>query len=157
MGQTSVDTALNAQYQNSKIDGFQETGAFCTTGACAGTDLNMRIDGERIKSTEASLSVRAQHVFTCSHGVLVPFVSGEVIKQLEDQRYVISGMYESLYGVIPNFNLNTDKPDTQYYAGSVGLSFVRPNGWQGFLKYRAKFGLENVSDNLVSAGIRMEF
>jgi outer membrane lipase/esterase len=157
VGQTSIDAALNAQYQNSKIDGFRETGALCTAGACSGVDLNMRIDGERAKSTETSLSVRVQHAYTPSFGVVVPFISVEIIKQLEDKRYVISGMYESLYGVIPNFSLSTDTPDTQYYAASVGLSLVRPNGWQGFFKYRAKFGLENVSDNLLAAGVRVEF
>lgn len=157
VGATSVDAAVNAQYQNSKIDGFQETGALCTSGACSGVDLNMRFDGERIKSTETSLSVRVQHAFTPSSGVFVPFISAEVIKQFEDERYTISGMYESLYGAIPNFNLATDEPDTQYYAASAGISFVRQGGWQGFLKYRAKFGLDNVTDNLISAGIRMEF
>ena len=159
VGSTSVDAAVNAQYQNSRIDGFKETGAVCPAGACSvdSVDFNMQIDSARIKSTEASVTVRVQHAYTPSYGVLVPFVSAELIKQLDDKGYVITGMYESLYGVIPNFNLATDKPDTQYYAASAGLSFVRQGGWQGFLKYRAKFGLDNVSDSLISAGVRKEF
>jgi len=157
LGASSIDTALSGQYQNTKIDEFRETGANCTTGACAGTDLNMRFAEQEVKSLETSLSVRVQHSFSTGFAVLIPFVSAEYIKQLEDQRYVITGMYSSLFGVIPNFNLNTDEPDTQYYAVAAGLSFVRQGGLQGFLRYRTTLALENVSDNLIAAGVRYEF
>jgi hypothetical protein len=117
----------------------------------------MRFGDQDIKSLETSLSVRAQHAFTAGGIVLIPFLSAEYIKQNDDDRFVISGMYSSLFGAIPNFNLNTDQLDTEYYALAGGLSFVAQGSWQGFLRYRTTLDLDNVSDNLIAAGVRLEF
>jgi uncharacterized protein YhjY with autotransporter beta-barrel domain len=157
LGALSIDTAANVQYQNVETDEFQEVGAFCNTGACAGTDLNMRFAAQEVKSMETSLSLRAQYALTVGSFVLIPFVSGEYIEQQEDDRFVISAMYVPLYGQINNFNLNTDVLDTEYYALGAGFSFVAPGGWQGFLRYRVTQDLDLVSDDLIAVGVRLEF
>ena len=53
--------------------------------------------------------------------------------------------------------LNSDRPDTSYYAVELGASAVFKQGFQAFLNARSLLGLTDANLLAVSAGIRAEF
>lgn len=167
LGATSIDASLAGFYQKSRTDAFQESGAVCAIGECSGwseLDLNMSYAKQGVDSLETSAAVRLSRAMTAGPMVLVPYAELEFTRQLEDDRYRIRAMYTALYGDhdgdgvvdIDYFSLDTGEVDKSYGAMSLGMSFVARSGWQGFLVYRRTLGMKHVSDNVITAGVRLE-
>lgn len=173
-GATNIDLGTSWLYQRYETDAFEESGAVCLvddgTGInpCSGTasdlDLNMSYAKQAVSSMEGSLSLRVSRAMSARGLVLVPFAEAEITRQFEDDRYQIRAMYTRLYGDlngdgeidIDYFALNTEETDTSYGALSAGINIVGRRGWQGFLLYRRTLGMKNISDNTISAGVRLE-
>lgn len=165
-GATSIDATLSGFYQKSSTDSFDESGALCPVDECSFTelDLNMTYAKQKVDSLEGAVSLRISRAMTVGNLVLVPFADAEFTRQFEDDRYRIRAMYTALYGDhtgdgvvdIDYFSLSTEEVDKSYGALSAGVNFVGRSGWQGFLHYRRVLGLRNVSDNAITAGVRLE-
>ena len=153
LGGFNIDPYLKLDYQKLKIDGFREEGG--------GSGFELQVGDQDVKSLDASLGLKMQYVFTPSFGVLVPYVRGELHKELENDQRSISSTYAGLgngpINPADDFDLAIDEPDDQFVIGSAGVSAVFKHGLQGFLQYQRVFGLETFTDSAITGGVRYEF
>ena len=172
-GAFGFEATANGLYQRTRLKGFEESGAegiVCINYAgppCEDTlvNMNMRFASQLIKSFEATATLSARYTANVGSVVMIPFLDGDVIRQLEGGRHAVKTMFSALYGDPDNdgnidfdyFSLDTDKADRQYFALSTGFSIIGRGGWQGFLRYRRTLGLRHVADNVITAGLRHEF
>lgn len=141
---------LKAEYQDITIDGFTE-------GGPQADGFAFDVGGQKIKSLDTALGVRAQRVFTPSFGVVVPFLRAEYHKELENDARAVSAVYTDATTITTaGFNVPTDEPDDDFVVLATGVSMVWPHGWQGFLQYQQVVGLDRYSDRVITAGMRYE-
>jgi outer membrane autotransporter protein len=141
---------LKAEYQDITIDGFTEGGPQADGFAFA-------VGGQKIKSFDTALGVRAQRVFLPTFGVVVPFLRAEYHKEFENDARAVSAVYtDSVTITTAGFSVPTDDPDDDFVLLAAGLSAVWPHGLQGFLQYQQIVGLDRYSDRVITAGLRYE-
>ncbi len=148
----SFELYLNGDYQDIKIDGFNETG---TEG------FELDYGDQDIKSFDLAAGIQLHYALITRLGVIVPFLRGEFHRELENDERNISAVYAALPtgSVISkeNFNLATEQPDEEYQLAAAGFSVVLPRGLQGFLQYQQIFGLDGIDDEVIAGGFRFEF
>jgi outer membrane autotransporter protein len=153
-GGFALEPYLKAEYQAIKISSFREQGA--------GGGFELQVGDQDIDSLDIALGLKAQHVFTPSFGVIIPYVRGEFHLETQSDSRNISTVYAGLGDTLLNddaldFNLATDEADDQYAVLSAGLSIVLRVGLQGFVQYQQVNGLETFSDRAITGGVRYEF
>ena len=153
LGGFNIDPYLKLDYQKLKIDSFREEGG--------DSGFELQVGEQDVKSLDASLGLKMQYVFTPSFGVLVPYVRGELHKELENDQRNISSTYATLGDGAINpandFDLATDDPDDQFVIAAAGFSAVFKHGLQGFLQYQKVFDLDTFTDSAITGGVRYEF
>jgi hypothetical protein len=170
-----VDLYAKLDYQRVTIDGFSERAA--PVAGNSGAGFEFRVAEQTIKSADAALGLKLQWVLTPRFGVVVPFVRGELHRELEDEPRILSTVYSGLPASVNagvqqaliDFGLSSDIPDDQYYTLSAGFSAVirgssrvgadgrGRGGLQGYLQYTTIRDLENYEDSVISGGLRYEF
>jgi hypothetical protein len=55
------------------------------------------------------------------------------------------------------FNLQTGKPDRDYFNLGGSISATLPHGGSGFIRYESRLGQSYISEHIVEAGVRMSF
>lgn len=146
-GPWTLDYAARLAYLDADVDGFTETDA----GALA-----LRVDDQDIRSLSSALGVRAAYAMSRDFGVLVPqFRAFWHHEFRDDSRDVRAVFVNDPFGT--PFTIPTDDPDRNYFSLGVGLSAVLPRGFQGFVDYETRLGLEDVTYHAVTAGVRGEF
>lgn len=152
LGGFNIDPYLKLDYQALTIDGFREAGS---------SGFALRVGGQDVKSFDASLGLKVQYVFTPSFGVLVPYLRGELHKELQNDQRTISSTYAGIGtgAIVPadDFNIETDTPDDQFTIASAGFSAVFKHGLQGFVQFQRVFGLDTFTDSAITGGVRYEF
>ena len=126
LGGFNIDPYLKLDYQKLKIDSFREEGG--------DSGFELQVGEQDVESLDASLGLKMQYVFTPSFGVLVPYVRGELHKELENDQRNISSTYASLgdgaLNAANDFDLATDDPDDQFVIAAAGFSAVFKHGLQ---------------------------
>ncbi|MGH8496566.1 MAG: autotransporter outer membrane beta-barrel domain-containing protein [Gammaproteobacteria bacterium] len=138
-------------------------------------NFDFEVGRQKIQSWDNTLGMRFQYALTPPFGVFIPFLAGEYHREIEDDQRRISAVYLNLpdqlrtAGFAGNFNLLTDPPDDSYYVMKIGMSTILrgarqledegvvKGGIQGFVQYQKVLQLENYSDNVFTAGLRLEF
>jgi hypothetical protein len=136
-----------------RIDRFSERG---------GDGFDFAYGGQSIESFDVAAGVRMQYVFTPPFGVVIPFLRGELHKDLAEDARSIDAVYAGVvgtagFGGAQNFDIRTNEPDDDFYIGAAGVSLVFKHGIQAFLQYQQSFALDRIEDRAIAGGLRFEF
>ena len=153
LGGFALEPYLRGELQDIRIDSFSERG---------GDGFDFAYDGQSIESFDVAAGMRLQYVFTPSFGVVIPFLRGELHKDLAEDARTIDAVYAGIVGATgfeggQNFDVRTNEPDDEFYIGAVGLSLVFKHGIQAFVQYQQTFALERIEDRTIAGGLRFEF
>ena len=158
-----ISISGNLDYLNADIDGFSET----ISDTRAGFGLGMEVDDQSIDSLRTTLGVQISKSISTNRGVIAPYARAEWVHQFEDDprstsARFLSDPFSAGFNNTSNFDgtsiftLVTDEPDEDYFRLSGGLSSVSANGLQLFAALDTLVGLDDISQFIVTAGIRKE-
>ena len=144
----SAEPYLNGQYVNTQIAAFTEHG---------GNGFDTDVGSQSIPTLTTALGLKFQQAFLPSFGVIVPYIYGEFRHEFMENSRTVQSAYAAANSAAADFNLPTDAPTRNYYAGGAGITVVLKHGLQGFVQYLKVFQLTNYSEYVASGGIRYEF
>ena len=144
---TLFATYARIAYSDVEVDGYEETG---------GGALALRVDSQSITSLTGAFGFRIAHAISTSYGVISPQFNFEVVHEFEDDSREITSVYIHDPRETPLIAI-TDDPDRDYFTANGSVSAVFRNGWQGFVDTKILFGLDDVSEAVVTLGARTEF
>lgn len=134
-------------YIRANIDSYTEKGA---------EGLNLKVDDQTVESFTTALGGMVSYSISTNFGVLIPQLSFDWEHEYEDDGRLISSVFVN----DPNrnaFEIPTDDPDRNYFHLSPGISAVLPGGFSAYVNYEVTLGHDDITENLVSGGIRYEF
>lgn len=144
---------FGGNYFDVKVEEFNETGA-------AGLDI--AIAEQQTRSLTLSAGGHLSYAINTDWGVLVPNARLDWVHEFEDNQETLSYQFinDPFIGdpldPSPIIELQTDRPDTDYFIVSVGLSAQFIYGVGGFISYQTYTGYDDVTIDEVSVGIRWE-
>jgi len=158
----SVEPFLNVTASNIVIDEFIED------------DINddafdLVVKEQDFDLVDATLGIKAQYVFTPNFGVLIPYLTLEMISQTETESRDIEAYYSGLSTTDSIFFVPTEELDSSYSAITVGLSSVIRGGReksvggsvggdvQAFANIKTLSGLEGYDLQMYTLGLRYTF
>lgn len=134
-------------YFNADIDGFTETGA---------DPLNLEIGDQNIESLISVVGGQASYTIRTELVDLVPQVRAEWWHEFENNSRSIQASFaadpDDVTKIIP-----TNDPDRDYFNVGVGLVGVFSEDATAFLEYQTVLGLEDVTNHIVRAQLRVNF
>lgn len=134
-------------YLTATIDGYDENDD---------KDYSMHIGTMDVDSLQVVVGGQVAYTVSTSFGVLVPYVGAELHKEFKDDSIDIEATY--LYDpTSTKLVFATDSPDKTFGNISLGSNLVLQGGWQVFLNIDSIVGLEDVSNQTITLGGRMEF
>ena len=162
-GNWDITTSLSVAYRDIDIDGFDE--ADSTNGGMA-----LRYDKQTIKSLRSILGIAFTGNFSRDFGVLSPHFRVEWHHEFEDDPVQLSAKYiiEDNLGTVPPgdftgsaclscVRFNSDAIDTDFGLVGIGVSAVFSRRIQIYAMYDALIGVDNLTSNSLSLGLRGQF
>jgi uncharacterized protein YhjY with autotransporter beta-barrel domain len=160
-----VSTTLSLNYRDIDIDGYDETDSEPNGG------LALRYASQTIESRRSILAFAFSRNISRTFGVLVPHLRAEWHHEFEDDPLTLSAKYvvedDLPNGSAPDnfttpaciscFRFSTDEIDTDFALVGVGVSAVFAGRLQMYGAYDALLGLDNLTSNTFSLGIRGQF
>ncbi len=154
-GATSWDLYGGLEHSNLEIDRFVETGS----------PLGLSFGDQDIDSQELMIGAAVRRAINTERGVLVPYASVEFRHELDNDsrdlnaRYTLTiiGPTDTFQGSTDNFLIPTDDPDDNYFDVTVGVSAQFGNNIAAFAQFNSLLGMEDVSANVITIGIRGSF
>lgn len=129
------------------VDEYEESGA---------DELDLRVDEQDIDSFTIGGGARFVGTFSTRRAIILPQFSVEGVHEFSNDSRQIVSTYVHDPRSLP-LTLVTDDPDENYFITSLGASAVFTNGIQVFSELRSLVGLDDISQTLLSAGLRYEF
>jgi uncharacterized protein YhjY with autotransporter beta-barrel domain len=163
---------FNAEYLDLTVDAFSEERSInLLSNADVSHRFDLRVSEQKIESLDLSAGLRFQYVFTPRLGVIVPYLSIEAHRELDDDARTITSGYTVLEDVLgtSTFVLPTDARDDSYQTVTAGFSIVLRGGRQreadgpiagglsGFFQVKTVQKLANYDDSVITGGFRYEF
>lgn len=165
-GNWDISTTLAVSYRDIDIDGYDET----STTPAAADGLALRFAPHTIKSLRSILGVALSRSFSEGFGVWSPQFRAEWHHEFEDDPVLLAAKYvvEDNFNMVsmgdftsPNcfscFQFSTDEIDTDFALVGVGVSAVFSRRLQLYAAYDALLGLDNLTSNTISLGLRGQF
>jgi uncharacterized protein with beta-barrel porin domain len=162
-GNWDITTSLSVAYRDIDIDGFDETDT-------SGGGMGLRYSDQTIESLRSILGISFTGNFSRSFGVLSPHFRAEWHHEFEDDLIWLDAKYimEDNLGTVPPGDFtgtaclscarwSGDEIDTDFALVGVGVSAVFSRRVQMYLMYDALLGIDNVSSNTFSVGLRGQF
>ena len=144
---------LGAYYFNVEVDAFTETGS---------GGLELAIGRQRTESLTANAGGHFSYAIPMNWGVLVPNARFDWVHEFKDNRETLSFRFihdpfvADPNNPSPTIKIQTDRPDSDYFMWSVGVSAQFIYGVSGFVNYQAFTGYQDVTMDEVSFGLRWE-
>ena len=163
---------FNVEYVDATVDAFAEERSInLLSDDSVSKRFDLAIAEQSIQSTDTTLGFRLQYVLTPRFGVIVPYLSLEAHRELNDDARTIAAGYAAIADIFGRdaFLVPTDAPDESYSVASLGFSVVLRGGRQreadgpiagglsAFLQLKAVENLLHYDDNVVAGGFRYEF
>ncbi len=137
-----------------KVDGYEES--VSNPGALGSGLASLTMDSQEQTNLTLNLGAQASYNIDRSWGVFQPMVRIEWINELDDDEQIINGRFTADRVVKKTFSLSGGKIDSSYFNLGLGFTALRPNGNSMFLYYQATAGYENLTENMITAGVRWE-
>lgn len=152
-GAFSYGPSLDLTYSSLTIDQFSES---MSDPASTGRGLALTYLEQNIDSFRSVLGFKVNHVRSMSWGVLSKQLRADWYHEFKDDARAIRSFYKFDPGQTI-MSLTADKPDADFYSLAFDLSAGFASGRSAFISYATLLGLDNVSVNQLSAGVRFEF
>lgn len=137
---------VRAEYVDASIDSYSETGA---------QGLALAYDKQSVDSLVTAVAARIAKSISTRYGVYTPSFNVEWAQQYrDDQRLIIARFVEN---PTVAFNVATDKPDRNYFDVGVALAATWPGGRSAFVSYQTILGQQDLQQQSVDLGVRVEF
>ena len=170
-GNWDISTTLSVAYRDIEIDGYTESDA-------AGGGLSLSYAEQQIESLRSILGVSFTGNFSRDFGILSPQLRIEWHHEFEDDQTQLVAKYAvedqlaaqgvmgaagaGVFSLVPGecfscFLISSDIIDTDFAIVGIGLSAVFSQRTQIYLMYDALLGLDNLTSNTVSVGLRGQF
>ena len=170
-GNWDISTTLSVAYRDIEIDGYTESDA-------AGGGLSLSYAEQKIESLRSILGVSFTGNFSRDFGILSPQLRIEWHHEFEDDQTQLVAKYAvedqlaaqgvmgaagaGVFSLVPGecfscFLISSDIIDTDFAIVGIGLSAVFSQRTQIYLMYDALLGLDNLTSNTVSVGLRGQF
>lgn len=163
-GNWDFNTTLSLSYRDISIDGFDEVDSDPMGG------LALRYGEQNIESLRSIVGFSATGYFSRSFGILSPQFRAEWHHEFEDDPILLSAKYvvEDLLGTVPPGDFTgagclscatfaSDQIDTDFGILGIGLSAVFSRRIQIYGVYDALIGMDDMSSNAFSFGLRGQF
>lgn len=137
--------------------------AYDELGSGPNPEWAMHIDDQEIESVQAVFGAQLAFALSQSFGVFQPYASAEWHYEFEDDErnitanYLDDPFFASTGDKSFTVQLTSDKPDEDFFLVSVGATVLLKGGNQFFLNYDTILGLDDVSSQAITAGVRFEF
>jgi len=138
---------LRASYIRVRVNEFSESGA---------DEFNVHSDAQNLSSLTSDLGLQASYAISTAWGVISPNARLEWEHQYRDNSRLLSG---SLVAdpLTQTFVVATDEPDRNYFNLALGVAAQFAHGRSAFISYETVLGRSAVTNNAVTAGVRLEF
>lgn len=157
-GLVNLDLDFGLSYLDITVDGYTEKDRALTGDTSTSGGLNLAYEDQDIESLQTALGLQLSRSFSVATGVIVPYAGIEWRHEFEnDARVVLARFAAQESGSVFPINVGSDEPDEDYYELGLGISAVFANSLTAFFDYRTTLGLENVTANLFTVGIRGAF
>ena len=133
------------EYVDAKVNGFTETGAVAANV--------LTISEQRVKATTLALGGSASYAINTSWGVLLP--NGRL-----EWQYLAQSNAQNVMAQIPGSaptQIQILGQDKSFGIFAVGVSGLFGHGLSAFFNYQQLFGKENVTNQLYTLGVRLDF
>ena len=151
-GAWNIGPYARASWVRVGFDAYEER----LTGTGAGSGLGLQVRPRDVDAAIMTLGGKASRAISTDWGVLMPNISLEWERQLQDdpQHVVASFLADPTH---TTFELGGDALDRDYFRLGIGLSALWANGRSGFVSYEHLAGASGISQGTLSLGIRIEF
>jgi uncharacterized protein YhjY with autotransporter beta-barrel domain len=144
----TYSTQAHVNYLKATINGYTEQNAH---------EFNLQLEDQSIKSLTSIVGEQVSYALSRGFGVLMPEASLMWYHEFSNDSRLVLARYVA-DPLSANFlAAPTDNPDRDYFSFGIGTSAVFAGGLQAFVHYEALLGLSNISDNLFTGGVRLEF
>jgi outer membrane autotransporter protein len=138
---------LRFDYIHTSIDDYAESG---------GAGLALAIAEQNSRSLESALGARLGRAFSLRSGVLIPGIELEWVHQWQgDPRRIMATFAEAPDS--GSFSIQTESQDENYLQAGLSLTGVFTGGKSGFLRYQTGLGRDQIDDQTIEVGFRIEF
>lgn len=144
---------FGAYFFDVDVDGFAETGA---------GGLNVELEDQNARSLTTNAGGHVSYALLTDWGVLVPNAKVDWVHEFEDNRETLAFRFVNdpftgdTSDPSPTITLQSNRPDTNYFIWSVGVSAQFIHGFSGFVNYQSYAGYDDVSLDEWSLGARWE-
>ncbi len=152
-GAFSYGPVFDLSYSSLTIDGFSET---MSNPEAVGRGLALTYLDQDIDSLRSVLGFKLNHVSSKNWGVFSKQLRLDWHHEFKDEARTIRSFYK-FDPAQTVMTLKSDDPDADFYSLAIDLAAGLPNGRSAFVSYATLIGLDNVSVNQISAGMRFEF
>ena len=143
---------LSLNYIYSDTNGYEESGA---------GGLDLAVDSYSVESLTTSFGGRIAYTSSQSYGVVIPYITAIWRHEFKDDTTTINSRYVNEFipaGGSPTIlSVVTDGADEDYGIVGIGLSTVFQNGIQAAFSYQHWVELSDISQDVFSLSMRMEF
>lgn len=140
----SLQATVGIDWQQEAYDTYRESG---------GSGLDLRFHQDRISSLQTRAGFSLQYALSVTGGALLPQTSVTWHHEWEDDmRSITVSFVDDLNAT--RFRYQVDAPEQEFLTAGIGLVWVAPAGWQGFLYYDSLRHHGLLDSDTVSAGIR---
>ncbi len=134
-------------YLEVDIDGYTEQGAL---------GLDLIVDDQEVESLVSIIGGRISKAFSRRFGVLIPQGWIEWHHEFEDDTNTIVTRYANDPNAL-SLLVRTDDPDEDFFVLGGGVSAVFKGGTQAFVDVQTVQELDDVTNTILTAGVRREF
>lgn len=135
------------------IDAYSERAADLNA---PGMGLGLQVDSQNIESLLGTIGGQVSWAVSQDWGVLLPTITVEYEHEFDDDPRTVSARFLN-DPTNTNFFVLTDEPDRNYFNVGFGLSAILTGGKTAYIFYEGVFGLSEIDQHSISAGMRFEF
>jgi uncharacterized protein with beta-barrel porin domain len=134
-------------YLKSNIDGFREQGA---------AEFNLEIGDQEVESLLSVLGVQISYPVRGAFGTLLPQLRAEWRHEFKnDSRSLTARLINNPTG--PVAVISSDDPDRDYFNVAAGVVAALTGGTTVALEYETVLGLEDITNHIIRARLRVNF
>ena len=118
--------------------------------------MALRVEKQSVSSLQTALGVRVSRSISSGSGVFIPQAFAAYHHEVDnDSRSIGVRFVNDPAGTA--FAIPSEDPDRNFFTLGLGVSGVFARGVSDFLNYETVLGMKDVSNHIISAGLRMEW
>jgi outer membrane lipase/esterase len=152
-GAWNITPQLRLDYQESRMDGFQES---MSSPGTPGGALALGFESTTYDSLTSNLGVQISRAFSYADGVLLPQASLFWVHEFRADEKTVEARYVNDINRLP-VSVLTDGLDSDYFELQLGLSAQFTHGRSAYIAYNAYLGMDHLDYQSIDLGFRLEF